>query len=153
MRRLVTVASLATIALAVGSIVAFGSSDVTEPTTVRVIEHATSDTVIDTGAAGDTTGDLLTFHNRIFNSANTRQVGRDQGECIRISPRAGTWECTWITRLPGGALTVEGPFFDSRDSVLAITGGTGNYANARGSMSLISRKGGTEYVFLFNVLP
>jgi allene oxide cyclase len=36
-----------------------------------------------------------------------------------------SWECIWTTLLPRGQITVEGPFYDTRDSVLAITGGTG----------------------------
>ena len=49
------------------------------------------------------------------------------------------WECSWTTILPGGSLTVEGPFYDSADSVLAITGGTGKWARVRGQMTLHAR--------------
>ncbi len=133
---------------------AFGgtAADIRKPVTVHVIEHALTDTVTDTGAAGDTTGDLLTFHNPVFNAADTGQVGRDQGECTRIAVGA-SWECTWTTFLPGGHLTVEGPFFDTRDSVLAVTGGTGVYRNARGAMLLKSRAGGTKFDFVFRLRP
>jgi len=120
---------------------------------VHVIEHANTDTVIDTGAAGDTSGDLLTFHNPVFGPMDLRRVGHDQGECIRIAPSQGSWECRWVTWVPGGSLTVEGPFFDAHDSVLAVTGGTGVYRNARGSMTLKARNGGTEYDFIFNLIP
>src|ERR671932_525853 len=64
---------------------------------IHVIEHAKTDTVIDVGTHGDSTGDLLTFHNKVFDRHDKRKVGRDQGHCIRISPRAGTWECYWTT--------------------------------------------------------
>jgi hypothetical protein len=120
---------------------------------IKVIEHATSDTVIDTGGAGDTAGDLLTFHNKVYNAANTAVVGNDRGDCVRINPAAGSWECRWVTNLAGGSLTVEGTFWDTRGSVLAITGGTGRFRNARGSMELRSRAGGTEFAFVFNVIP
>jgi allene oxide cyclase len=56
------------------------------------------------------------------------------------------------TLLPRGQITVEGPFYDTRDSVLAITGGTGAYANARGSMELKSRASGTEFAFIFHLI-
>jgi hypothetical protein len=127
-------------------------SEVTGPTTVHVIEHATTDTVIDTGAAGDSAGDLLTFHNAVFDSTDTTRVGRDQGDCIRIVP-GRSWECRFVTRLAGGSLTVEGPFFDTHNSVLAVTGGTGVYRNARGAMTLKSRAGGTEFDFIFHLIP
>ena len=106
-----------------------------------MVERANTDTVIDTDqSGGDTTGDLLTFHNPVFDRANDTRVGNDQGECVRIDPARGTWECRWITRIAGrGSITVEGPFYDTRDSVLAVTGGTGAFANARGQMRLERR--------------
>ena len=126
---------------------------VTSSTRVHVIEHAKTDKVVETGRAGDSSGDLLTFHNPVFDAANARWVGHDQGDCIRIAPRAGSWECRWVTFLNGGSITVEGPFYDTRGSVLAITGGTGLYRNARGAMVLRARSGGTEYDFIFNIVP
>lgn len=123
----------------------------TRATTVHVIEHATTDVVIDTGKTGDTTGDLLTWHNKVFDETDTTAAGRDQGECTRISPKQGTWECTWITWVAGGSITVEGPFYDTKDSVFAITGGTGAYKDATGEMQLVSKNGGAEYDFIFNL--
>ena len=38
--------------------------------------------------------------------------------------------------LPSGQITVEGPFSDHGDTVLAVTGGTGRYRNVRGQMEL-----------------
>jgi allene oxide cyclase len=117
---------------------------------LTVIEHATSDTTTDTGAAGDTVGDVLTFANDVFDASNAQKVGTDQGYCIRVV--AGTsYECTWTTFLPGGQVVVAGPFYDAKDSTLAITGGTGRYRNARGTMDLQSRNGGTEFAFVFHV--
>jgi allene oxide cyclase len=133
---------------------AFGgtAANLRHPTTVHVIEHALTDTVIDTGTTGDSSGDLLTFHNPVFDPKDAAQVGRDQGQCVRIVPGA-SWECTWTTFLPGGHITVEGPFFDTRDSVIAVTGGTGIYRNARGAMVLRSRAGGAKFDFVFRLVP
>jgi hypothetical protein len=154
MRKFVALGALA-VAMVVGATVASsaGSKIVKDPMKIKVIERANTDTVIDTGRRGDTTGDLLTWHNPIFNAKDTHKTGHDQGDCIRINPRQGTWECRWITWVPGGAITVEGPFYDTHDNTMAITGGTGVFKNARGTMDLISRMGGTEYAFVFNVIP
>ena len=95
----------------------------------------------------------LTWHNAVYDAANASKVGHDQGDCIRISPTGGTWECRWTTWIPGGSVTVEGPFYDTRDNTIAVTGGTGVFANARGTMDLVARKGGTEYAFIFNLIP
>jgi len=149
----ITLGVLAGIALGLATVSVMATPQIASPTKLHVIEHATTDTVIDTGLPGDTTGDLLTFHNAVFNATNAERVGRDQGDCIRISPSHGSWECRWVTRVPGGSITVEGPFFDAQNSVLAVTGGTGIYRNARGTMGLQARNGGAEYDFIFNLVP
>ena len=119
---------------------------------VHVIEHATTDVVTNQGdGAGDVVGDILTFTNDVFDRTNSSKVGSDQGYCVRMSVGV-SWECVWTTILSRGQLTVEGPFYDTRDSVLAITGGTGKYANVRGSMELKSRAGGTEFDFTFHLI-
>ena len=119
---------------------------------VHVIEHATTDVVTNQGdGAGDVVGDILTFTNDVFDRTNSSKVGSDQGYCVRMSVGV-SWECVWTTILSRGQLTVEGPFYDTRDSVLAITGGTGKYANVRGSMELKSRAGGTEFDFIFHLI-
>ncbi len=124
---------------------------VTNGSRVHVIEHAVTDTtVFPGGGSEDRTGNLLTFHNQVFNPTDTTPVGRDQGSCIRINPKDGSWECSWTTFLPLGQVTVEGAYYDSRNSVLAITGGTGAYSTARGQMELNSRDGGKEYDFIFD---
>jgi allene oxide cyclase len=118
-----------------------------------VIEHAVTDTTVPSGGGADKTGNLLTFHNKVLDTRDKKQVGTDQGFCVRISPADGSWECLWTTLLAHGQITVEGPFFDTRNSVLAITGGAGAYRSARGEMSLNSRNGGKEYDFIFHLVP
>ncbi len=130
------------------------TASVAGPNSLRIdaIEHATTDVVVDLTTNGDSTGDLLTFHNEIFDVDNVTVIGTDQGECVRIEVGV-SWECRWVTTFEVGSLTVEGPFFDAAPSVMAITGGTGEFRGARGSMRLIARDDlGTEYDFVFRVL-
>ena len=88
----------------------------------------------------------------MFNSADTKQVGTNQGSCIRMVV-GESWECSWTTFLRNGQITVQGPFFDTRESVLAITGGTGAYRNARGEMELkFHNAAGTKFDFIFHVI-
>ena len=142
--------------IGVGAFIAVNAAAKGKPTTghgghaIHVIEHAVSDAVTN-GTAGDDAGNVLTFANPVFDKQDSQQVGSDQGYCIRIVV-GKSWECNWTTFLAGGQITVEGPFFDTHDSVVAITGGTGRYANVRGSMELKSRSGGTEYDFIFHLI-
>ena len=119
--------------------------------TLHVIEHATSDAVTNGSASTDLAGNVLTFANDVFDSADKTKVGSDQGYCVRIVV-GKTWECNWTTFLKGGQITVEGPFNDAGNTVVAITGGTGKYRNARGWMDLeYHNKAGTEFDFVFHL--
>src|ERR1700722_5607038 len=119
---------------------------------IQLIEHADTDATLDLGAKGDSVGDLLTFANPVFDAANKTRVGSDQGYCVRVI--AGkSWECFWTLRLQDGQITVEGPFYDTGDSVMAVTGGTGKYAGAKGSMKLHPRDATpTGYDFTYDLL-
>jgi hypothetical protein len=116
---------------------------------MALVERATTDVVTDLGAAGDSAGDILTFANEIFDQNNQAKVGDDNGWCVRTVV-GKAWECFWTLTLADGQITVEGPFLDAGDSVLAVTGGTGAYADARGEMKLHARNDkGTEYDFVY----
>ncbi|MDE1924545.1 MAG: dirigent protein [Gammaproteobacteria bacterium] len=120
--------------------------------TLHLVEHADTDRTLDLGRKGDSRGDLLTFANPVYDAANRAQVGTDQGFCVRVVTGA-SWECFWTLRLKDGQITVEGPFLDAGDSTLAVTGGTGAYLGARGSMHLHARDAkATSYDFVYHLL-
>lgn len=157
MRKFTVIAAAGVLATAstVGVVAAHGATPGTQHRpgvgTFTVVERAVSDTVADTGPSGDSVGDVLAFANPVYNAANTVQVGTDNGSCIRTKV-AAAYQCSWTLTLRGGSLVVEGPFYDAADSVLAITGGTGIWAKARGQMSLHARNAaGTAYDFRYKV--
>ena len=123
-----------------------------DKTTLKVVERATTDTVADVAPSGDSVGDVLGFANEVFDEANQNKVGSDNGMCIRTAVGAA-WECIWTLSAADGQITVEGPFLDAGDSTLAITGGTGAYAQARGEMHLHARNAqGSEYDFTYTII-
>lgn len=128
-----------------------GGSD---KSTIKLIEHAETDTVRHIGPPSeeDSAGDVLAFANPVFDAENAKQVGTDNGQCIRTAP-GKAWECIWTVTLDKGQMTVEGPFYDGgKDSKLAITGGTGEYEDASGQMRLHARNPEeTEYDFTYEV--
>lgn len=118
---------------------------------LHVVERADNNTIIDLGESGDTVGDLLAWNNPVYDPSNQTKLGDDQGSCVRTVV-GQAWECTWTLILPEGQITVQGPFYDAADSVLAITGGTGNYRDARGQMILHARNAeGTEYDYIYEI--
>jgi allene oxide cyclase len=133
---------------------------------IHVVEHAVTDTVGDADhgkPSPDALGNVLAFHNQVFDAADTNVVGVDNGQCTRTitsttsTSNDGVWECFWTVILAGGQITVEGPFNDNfSDTTLAITGGTGAYQDAHGQMRLHARTivNGvtTEYDFFYQVM-
>src|ERR1700677_3158531 len=119
---------------------------------IELVERALTDATLDLGAKGDSAGDLLTFANPVFDAGNKTQLGTDQGYCIRIVAGKSN-ECFWTLLLKDGQITAEGPFYDDKDSVMAVTGGTGKYDGAKGALKLHARDAkGSSYQFIYELL-
>jgi len=119
---------------------------------VSVVERPVGETTVHRSGNRDSVGDLLVFANKVYDAANKIEVGSDQGYCVR-TVAGKSWECFWTLILTAGQITVEGPFMDSGDSLLAVTGGTGKYAGARGSLKLHPRDATpTGYDFVYDLL-
>ncbi len=107
--------------------------------TLHVVERAETDaTHVHGGTAADNAGDILTFANPVFDAANRTRIGSDQGYCVRVVV-GKAYECHFTVVLGAGQIAVDGPFYDDADSRMAVTGGTGAYAGARGEMGLHAR--------------
>ena len=154
--RLSVMIAAATAALALAALVAaaptYAKTAHASGKTVHVIEHANTDAEAPGVGGKDVKGNILTFNNPVFDTANKKQLGHDEGFCVRLQAKLGIWECLWTTFLKGGQITVQGPFYDTRNSELSITGGTGAYEGAQGQMDLKSRNGGKQYDFIFHLL-
>ena len=102
--------------------------------------------VVDSPPTGDSPGDLLVFTEKLYN-ARGKQVGTDAAQCVRLFD--ATSLCTGLYKLPGGQVMVQllqpGPTgtYDQ-----AITGGTGRYAGARGTVRVAQQaSGGDRFTF------
>ena len=141
-----TTARLALLTAALTGATAFAAEQ------IKVVERPVGETTIDLAAKGDSVGDMLVFANNVFDAANKVQVGTDQGYCIRTAI-GKSWECFWTLTLKTGQITIEGPFMDTGDSLFAVTGGTGKYVGAKGSMKLHPRDATpTGYDFTYDLL-
>ncbi|MFN8590218.1 MAG: dirigent protein [Thermomicrobiales bacterium] len=143
-------AAIALLAVAIVTAIRLAPAPVAAEESITVIEHASTDTVLDQGDKGDSIGDSLVFANDVYDANDANVVGSDQGSCVRTKP-GKAWECTFTVILDNGNIVVQGPFNDEGDSTLAITGGTGDYANATGEMKLSALDGGEKYKFEFDV--
>jgi allene oxide cyclase len=158
-RTLVGVAAIGVAGVVIGPVMAgattHSSAASRRPMVVHVVEHAITDTVQEFHPPSMSLGDVLGFHNPVYNASNTRQIATDNGYCVRTVATGKTeWECTWTTLLRGGHITVEGPYYDDgTNTILTITGGTGIYNGARGHMLLhaTGHPVGSEYDFIFTL--
>jgi hypothetical protein len=142
----ITLCRIAAVAAALSALPAFAAEQ------IKVVERPVGETTVDLGAKGDSIGDLLVFANGVFDSANKTQLGSDQGYCVRTIV-GKSWECFWTLTLKAGQITVEGPFMDEGDSLFSVTGGTGKYAGAKGSMKLHPRDAkASSYDFTYDLL-
>jgi allene oxide cyclase len=121
---------------------------------LHVVEHAVNENTVHMGAdaKADSLGDMLVFANPVNDATDKTQVGTDNGNCVRVEV-GKSWECFWTLKLKDGMITIEGPFYDTGDSVFVITGGTGKYAGAKGQMKLHDRgTKPTSYDFVYELL-
>ena len=151
-----TFALAATAALTAGAIAAGPSSAKPSPMlkavkTVHVIEHAITDTENPTGRRQGREGQRADVQQPGVQRREHEAGGARRGLLHPRRAGAGIWECLWTTFLKAGQITVQGPYYDTRNSVLSITGGTGAYRDSRGQMTLLSRDGGKEYDFIFHL--
>src|SRR5262249_11691467 len=100
-RKLITAAA-AVIALVLAPVAALASTSSPtashRPVVLHVVEHAIPDTVQEFHPPQASLGDVLAWHNPVYNASNTRQIATDNGYCIRTVATGKTeWECAWTT--------------------------------------------------------
>ncbi len=114
-----------------------------------------TDTVQEFHPPKESLGDMLGWHNLVYNASNTRQIATDNGYRVRTVAIGKTeWECAGQPCFPAARSPSKAPYYDDgTDSALAITGGTGRYTGAEGTMLLDATGNpvGSEYDFIFTL--
>lgn len=113
---------------------------------ITVIGHLVQQTRFPVNPGGaPAQGDRTVFRSILFDKDDKEQVGETNGTCTTTRvDNGGAEECVVTYNLPGGQLTVQGMVFGILTQGLptipppsfdnAITGGTGDYDRARGSV-------------------
>ena len=104
----------------------------------------------DVGREGPSIGDYLVFRERVYHRGD--RVGRINGHCDVTRAGAGRFalQCTVTLFLRHrGQIAMQGLYAFSRrgpegDATFAITGGTGWYAHASGTATIVERERGTR---------
>ena len=93
-------------------------------------------------------GDVVVYANPVFDRHGTR-VGTDHAICTVLS--ATQSQCDATLALPKGQIVTHGLEGSKTGFEVAVIGGTGSYAGARGTMTTTSIKNGRS-ILLINLL-
>jgi hypothetical protein len=130
--------ALATAALAVVLLVPATSGTqpgLKGPGIIRITSRETRFTRVDIGASGRTPGDLEISRGQLYNTRiRQRPIGHGQLVCVYAGDSVRNCNGTFV--LPDGKLTVSGILIYRSLYDLAVTGGTGLYANVRGTLTV-----------------
>jgi hypothetical protein len=97
----------------------------------------------DTPPKGASRGDRIILRDRLVNVRKQfgrpagATVGRDEGTLRFTSPTTGTFD--GVATLPGGTIRLHGIIHDGIET-FTVAGGSGKYANARGTIAIGSGK-------------
>jgi hypothetical protein len=114
-----------------------GTSDAgTGPATIRITDRLLALTGVDVGRNGRSPGDMEISRHRLFDRTRARNViGRAELVCTFVDRRRSR-SCRGTFILPRGKLMVAGVLQYRQFFVFAVTGGTGLYDNARGTLTV-----------------
>ena len=101
------------------------------------VQFIGQDTFLDLGAPGPSQGDEFILHELVFTPDGRTQVGHDGGMCVIFDVAVPESNCTVTYSLPGGEITVQFLNSPPATKIVAVTGGTGIYRNARGQGKLV----------------
>jgi hypothetical protein len=112
-----------------------------QPRTLRFNAVTTHQVLLDWGRRSLSFGDVLVSDGRLV-GLDGRLLGSFGTWCTVVDlGRRATYQCDGYDALPGGQIVFAGETVPGkRVQVVAITGGTGDYSEARGQLTLIRLK-------------
>ena len=111
-----------------------GSEAATGPATIRITNREVNVSRVDVGRRGKSPGDMEIIRQRLYDRTS-RLIGRAELMCTFVDSRRSRI-CRGTYFMPKGKLVVGGSLQYRQFYDLAVTGGTGLYDNARGSVTV-----------------
>ena len=140
MRRpaIITITALGAAAAAAAALAATSAAQPAGPPTgeLHLVGRAQSVTLVDNPPRQHSRhhppsrGDGLVVIEKVFDPASGDRIGRSQTACTVIDARHSRLQCTATVVLPDGEIALQG----GGQPPFAITGGTGAFAGARGTV-------------------
>jgi hypothetical protein len=129
------------------------ASELKGPGVVRITDVQVKYTRVDVGAKGPSPGDLEVTRYKLYNKrVREKPIGRAQLVCVNIGQNFRNCNGTYL--LPAGKMTVSGALQYRGLYDLAVTGGTGLYTNAHGTLTAtrLSKKPLPTELLLFRLI-
>ncbi len=129
-----------------------GATDSGTTKTIHVIQPRSAVfTNVDVGPTGDSPGDYVVVTSPLLSPATHQRVGSGAVVCtlLKVTPTFPA-QCVGTAHFAAGDITFQGLFVTvtGKANVLAITGGTGAYRTAHGTVTVtILKSGATDVVF------
>ena len=148
-KRLVSVVGLVCLlGLIGGTVVANAGADITSPETFTLVGTTIKDRFVDVGKEGNSPGDVIDFVNRLTDETDA-VVGKARIQCTL---HVGSWAiCIGTFDITGrGQIVGEGmvPFSaDTTSFDVPVTGGTGDFSNVRGEVTVTPTDTGESDAF------
>jgi hypothetical protein len=111
-----------------------GSAAATGPAKITITNRQVSEARVDVGRHGKSPGDMEIIRQRLFDRTS-KQIGRAELMCTFVDSRRSRI-CRGTYFMPKGRLVVGGSLSFRQFYELAVTGGTGLYDNARGTVTV-----------------
>jgi hypothetical protein len=103
-------------------------------TVITALEIEQRSAFVDVGDAGDSPGDYFLFESDLKTPDGSRTVGRDSGKCM-LAIRTFVCDAT-ASFFHRGKIQVAGAFFTESDARIPIVGGTGEFRDAGGTVTV-----------------
>jgi hypothetical protein len=120
--------------------------------TIHVIQpNSAVFTNVDVGPTGESPGDYVVITSPFLSPATHQKVGSGAVVCtlVKVTPTFPS-QCVGTASFAAGDITLQGIFLTvtGKANVLAVTGGTGAYRTAHGTVTVtILKSGATDLVF------
>lgn len=144
-RRSLALTALASIAAVTLAVATSGGAQEPGETVLNYKIRDIGGTFVDSRPKGDSRGDFVAFEAHLLTGG--RIVGKERGTCILVNARTHVPLCTMGWLVEDGTLTTVGPTAADPPFTIAVAGGTGRFAGARGT-ALVGAKSVT-----FRLLP
>jgi allene oxide cyclase-like protein len=145
--------ALAAVVIAAAAVAVGTASAISSPSLIRALEVSTSEVSLD-GTQEPKAGDRIYATSALYGWAGTKRgkrIGRDEVLCtfttVHFERGFASAFCTAAFFLPGGSISAQAflRFVDRPQRfAVPVTGGTGDYANARGWIDIRDLRSGNS---------